>query len=342
MPSYSLNQIAEIISAKEVVNPKAEECLISGINSIEQADKGEISFIVNQKYARQLSSTSASAVIVPPDLAVSSTMPLLISSNPYLAYAKLSQLFEKRPAPCSGIHPTAVIGEGAQIDDTASIGANVVVGENARVGANSIVEAGCFIGDKAIIGDKCLLRANVTIHYACVLGNQVSIQSGSVIGADGFGYAPKSGGWEKIAQIGRVIIGDRVEIGANSCVDRGALQDTIIGDDVIIDNLVQVGHNVEIKSATAITSCVAIAGSAEIGKNCTIGGNSAINGHIQITDNVHIAGMSLVTKSINEPGQYASGMPLMDQKTWRRTAVHVRNIEVMASRVKKLEKDSKD
>lgn len=342
MQSYSIKELAEIISAELALNHGSQDKRIIGINSIEHAKPKEISFIVNQKYARQLSSTSASAVIVPPDLAISTQTTLLICADPYLAYAKLSQLFEKRPKSYSGIHASAVIGDGVEIDDTASIGANAVIGKNVRIGAYTTIEAGCFIGDGTTVGEYCLIRANVTIHYDCVLGNHVCIQSGSVIGADGFGYAPKVDGWEKIAQIGRVMIGNRVEIGANSCIDRGALQDTVIGDDVIIDNLVQVGHNVEIKSATAVTSCVAIAGSAVIGKNCTVGGNSAINGHIKIEDNIHIAGMSLVTKSIKESGQYASGMPMMPQNKWRRAIAHMRNIDDLASRVKSLEKEKKD
>lgn len=342
MPSYSLKELAEIVSAELVINQGAADCCISGINSIEQAQIGEISFIVNQKYADKLSQTAASAVILKPELAQATDIPLLICKDPYLAYAKISQLFEKRPQQAQGIHPSAVVFATADVHSTACIGANAVISEGAIIGAHTVIESGVYIGDEVIIGKNTHIQANVSIHYACEIGDEVLIQSGSVIGTDGFGYAPKENGWEKIAQIGRVIIGNRVEIGANCCIDRGALQDTIIADDVIIDNLVQIAHNVEIKQATAIASCVGIAGSTQIGKGCTIGGQAGINGHIEIADNVHLSGMAMVTNSIKESGQYASGLPLMPQKSWRKAVVYLRKIESLAKRIKDLEKDKKD
>lgn len=338
MQSYSLNELAEIISAELVINQDAAQSCISGINSIDKAKAGELSFIVNQKYAAKLAQCSASALIVPPELAAETSVPLLICKDPYFAYAKISQLFEKRPKQTQGIHPSAVVADSAEVHSTACIGANAVISDKAKIGANTRVEAGAYIGEEVVIGENSYIQANVSIHYACEIGNQVLIQSGTVIGSDGFGYAPKKGGWEKIAQLGRVIIGNDVEIGANTCIDRGALQDTIIGDNVIIDNLVHIAHNVEIKKASAIAGCVGIAGGTVMGKGCTVGGQAGINGHIEIADNVHLSGMAMVTNSIKESGQYASGLPLMPQKDWRKTVVYVRQIERLNKRVKALEK----
>lgn len=344
MPTtYSLKELSEIISAEQIVNENVQSGRISGINSIENAQQGEISFIANQKYASKLSSTSASAVIVPPDLTVSSKIPLLICSNPYLAYAQISQLFDKCPIPSQGIHPTAVICETADVHHSACVGANAVISAKAKIGANTVIGSGVYIGDGVIVGTHSHIQANVSIHYACEVGDHALIQSGTVIGSDGFGYAPKKDGWEKIAQVGRVIIGNRVEIGANTCIDRGAIQDTLIADDVIIDNLVHISHNVEVRQATAIAGGVGIAGSTVVGKNCTIGGQSGINGHIEITDNVHLSGMAMVTKGIKEPGLYAAGLPLMAQRAWRKVVVHIRKLDDLAKRVKVLENEkSKD
>lgn len=344
MQSYSIKELAEVISAEVVLNQGSEDERIIGINSIEHAKPKEISFIVNQKYAGQLNHTSAGAVIIRPELVQPTPLALLVCSNPYLAYAQISKLFEKRPNAPLGIHPTAVICDTADVHHSACIGANAVISARAKIGANTVIGPGVYVGDEVVVGAHSHIQANVSIHYACEVGDCVLIQSGSVIGSDGFGYAPKKDGWEKIAQVGRVIIGNRVEIGANTCIDRGAIQDTLIADDVIIDNLVQIGHNVEIKRATAIASCVGIAGSTVVGKNCTIGGQAGINGHIEITDNVHLSGMAMVTKGIKEPGLYAAGLPLMAQKAWRKVVVHIRKLDDLAKRVKALEneKESKD
>ncbi len=342
MSAYPLKQLADMIAA--TVTDSDAACLINGLKDIEQAKAGDISFVVSDKYAEKLAKTQASAVIVPtnisPDNAPKHCI-LLTCKDPYLAYAKISTLFSQAPKVPQGIHATAVVAATANIHASAAIGAHAVIGEQVNIGAHCQIGAGVYIEDKVQIGEQSRINANVTIHYASQIGKQVLIQANSVIGSDGFGYASKAGGWEKIAQLGSVIIGNRVEIGANVTIDRGALQDTIIADDVIIDNQVHIAHNVEIQNATAIAGGVGIAGSTKIGKNCLIGGATGITGHINIADGVCLTGMSMVTNHIKESGWYASGLPSMPQKEWRKAVVHVRNIESLAKRIKALEQEKK-
>lgn len=341
MSVYSLQQVTEQLAIP--LAPDVPPCFIHALNDIERAKAGEISFVVSEKYADKLAQTGASAVLVPPSLAQAARPQgciLLVCPDPYLAYAKVSQLFSQAPK-LQGVHAAAVIANSAKVHATACIGAHAVIGERVQIGAHTQIGAGAVLEDDVSIGEHSCLKANVSVHYGCKIGSQVLIQANSVIGSDGFGYAPKQGGWEKIAQLGTVIIGNRVEIGANVTIDRGALQDTIIADDVIIDNQVHVAHNVEIQNATAIAGGVGIAGSTKIGKNCLIGGASGITGHIEITDGVCLAGMSMVTNHIKESGWYASGLPSMPQKEWRKAVVHLRKIESLTKRIKALEQEKK-
>ncbi len=339
---YSLAELAELLNVTYVGDAKT---VITGLATLANAGSGQLSFLANPKYQKALTSTLAEAVIVAPDMVDACPAHCLVSEQPYLTYAKASQLFEETGSGKAGIHPSAVIHSSATIAPTATIAANVVVGENVVVGAAAVIGPGCVIGNNAIIGDSGLLHANVSVYHGVEIGRSVVIHSGVVIGSDGFGFAPspdrESGGWVKIAQLGGVKIGDNVEIGAGCTIDRGALDNTVIGDRVILDNQVQIAHNVEIGDNTGIAGCSAIAGSTKIGKNCTIAGAVGIIGHLTIADNVHITVMSLITKSIEKSGAYSSGTPMQDTKSWRRNAVRFTQLDSIAKRLSDVEKKLK-
>ncbi len=336
---YSLGQLAEMLGADCVGDP---EIKISGLATLASATTGHLSFLANPKYQKALSTTTASAVIVSEDMVAHCPCASLVSSNPYLTYANVSQLFAKKFAKHQGVHPSADIHSTASIDTSATIGAHVSVGANVSIGANTILDAGVVIGDDSVIGKDCHLYSNVTVYHGVVMGDRVSIHSSTVIGSDGFGYAPspdrEQGGWVKIAQLGGVRIGNDVEIGAATTIDRGALDDTVIGDRVIIDNQVQIAHNVEIGENTGIAACTGISGSTRIGKNCTLAGGVGLVGHITIADNVHVTGMTMVTKSIDKPGAYSSGTPMMETRQWKKSAVRFAQLDAMSKRLGELEK----
>lgn len=313
--------------------------LITAVQTLQEAQPGSVSFLANPSYRSQLAGTQASAVIVAENMALEAPCATLVMANPYYGFAQVTQLFDNRPKPSGSIHPSAVIASSAQIAEGVTIAANAVIGEHCIIGANSEIGAGTVVGDHSILGEDCLLHANVTLYHNVVLGDRVRIHSGSVIGADGFGFAPNAGKWEKIAQLGGVVIGNNVEIGSNTCIDRGALGNTVIGNSVILDNLIQIAHNVSIGDGTAIAACTGISGSTKIGKHCTIAGGVGMNGHIEITDGVHIAGMAMITSSITEPGAYASGTSYMPYNDWRKNVVRFRQLDSLAKRIKQLEKD---
>ena len=337
--NYSLGQLAELIDAQCLGNPEIQ---ISGLATLACAQPGQLAFLSSPKYEKDLLATTASAVIVSSAMVAANPVNSLLSANPYLSYAKASQLFAFRPATGPGIHPSAVVSPSASVHPSAIIGPHVSIAEHSVVGANTVISAGCAIGEHSSIGDDCLLHANVSIYHGISIGDRVTIHSATVIGSDGFGYAPspdkERGGWVKIAQLGGVIIGDDVEIGSGTTIDRGALENTLIANRVIIDNQVHLAHNVEIGENTAIAGCVGMAGSSKIGKNCTVAGAVAITGHISIADNVHISGMSMVTKSIDSPGHYSSGTPLQESKSWRKSAVRFSQLDRLVKRVSTLEK----
>jgi len=343
--NYSLKSIAAHLGAElrcvggdELGNKEA-----SGVATLMGANNRQIAFLANPRYRAQLADTKALAVIA--SEAVSADVPVhcLVHSEPYRAYAELTQLFEQRPSPAEGVHPSAcigehvVIGEGAKIAAGVVIHDHVVIGCNAEILANAVIESGSTLGDEVFIG------AHVTLAHGVTLGNQVRIQAGTVVGSEGFGYAPfrdaSDGGvrWQRIAQLGSVVIGNRVEIGANTSIDRGALDNTIIEDDVIIDNQVQVAHNVKIGRGTAIAGCVGIAGSATIGRECSIGGGAGIAGHLTIADGTTVLGMTLINRSVNKAGVYASGTGMQEAATWRKSAVRFTQLEQLNKRVKALE-----
>lgn len=314
------------------------ELTLAGIASLESACASDLSFLASKGYEQHLAQTNAGAVILKADFLEQYSGSALIVDDPYKAYAQASALFDPRLRRDVGVHPSAVISESAQISSTASIGANCVIGDNVVIGDGCEIYPGVVISENSQLGNNCLIYANVTIYSNIRIGSNVIIHSATVIGSDGFGFAPSKEGWVKIHQIGGVVIGDNVEIGAGTAIDRGAVGDTVIHDGVIIDNQVHMAHNVEVGENTAIAGCVGIAGSAKIGKNCTFAGAVAVNGHIEIADNCHFNGGTIVTKGTNEPGAYASATPMFDAKTWRKSAVRFGQLDDIVARIKKLEK----
>ena len=312
--------------------------LVRQVAPLDCATPDEIGFVSQSKYLTQLASTQAGAVILPVDARDATDLPRILTPNPYLYFARVSALLNPPPRPQAGIHPTASVAPDAEIAVDASIAAGAVIGHGARIGARTIVGPNCVIGDHARVGADCLLHANVTLYHACVVGERCILHSGCVIGADGFGFAPNEGCWEKIQQIGRVLIGDNVEIGACTTIDRGALEDTVIEEGVKLDNHIQIGHNVRIGAHTAIAACAGIAGSTKIGRNCMIGGAAMIIGHIEIADGTRISASTVITKSLPKAGTYTSTLPFSEHAVWQKNAVHMRNLDKLADRIKQLEK----
>jgi UDP-3-O-[3-hydroxymyristoyl] glucosamine N-acyltransferase len=333
--SYVLSELAQLLDAELDGDPSQE---IRALSTIQSAGKADLTFIANPAYKKYLSSTLAGAVLLNTDLAEGFAGNKLIVKNPYLAYARLSAIFDFLREPVLGIHPSAVVGSECSFGDKVSIGANAVIGAGVVLGDGVIVGPGCYIGDDSVVGKNTRLAANVSIYHGVSIGSDCIFHSGCVIGADGFGFAHEATGWIKIHQLGGVQIGNNVEIGACTCIDRGALDDTRIDDGAIIDNQVQIAHNVCIGKNTAIAAHAAIAGSTTIGANCTIAGAVGIAGHITLTDGVHITAMSLVSGSISTPGSYSSGTAISPTKDWRKNAVRFRQLDALATRLIKLER----
>jgi UDP-3-O-[3-hydroxymyristoyl] glucosamine N-acyltransferase len=310
---------------------------IAGVATLIAAQSTDLSFLSDKKYVSQLADTQAGVVILAPDLVDACPTACLISATPYLSYARASRLFDNAPIQAPGIHPSAIVSSDADIHPTASIGPNVVIESGVRVGERCVVAAGVHIGRDSFLGKACHIYPNVTVYHDVHLGDHCVIHAQAVLGADGFGFAQGPQGWEKIYQLGGVRIGNRVEIGACTTVDRGALEHTVIGDGVIVDNLVQVAHNCRIGKNTAIAACVGLAGSSIIGDNCTLSGGVGVVGHLEICDNVHVTAMSMVTKSISEPGSYSSGTPLSLTRDWRKNAVRFSQLELIQKRLLALE-----
>lgn len=316
-------------------------CEISGLNTIQDAEPGQLAFLANPNYQKYLSTTRAAAVILKPELSDSYSGNKLLLNNPYLGYARLSALFDTRPVPSERVHPSACVDPSATLGAKVSVGANAVIEAGVEIGEGSTVGSGAVIGSDSRIGRDCLIHANATIYHGISIGDRVTLHSGCIIGADGFGFAPSSEGWVKVHQLGAVCIGNDVEIGAGTTVDRGALDDTVLADGVILDNQVQIAHNVRIGENTAIAGCTAVAGSTHIGKNCTIAGACGIVGHLTLCDGVHVTAMTLVTKSINQPGAYSSGTGMMPSAQWRKSAVRFGQLDKLAGRITRLEKSTK-
>ncbi|MCZ7564230.1 MAG: UDP-3-O-(3-hydroxymyristoyl)glucosamine N-acyltransferase [Burkholderiales bacterium] len=314
------------------------DALVRRVASLRAARSGDLAFFSDGRYRAELQATHASAVIVGLPERDATALPRIVCADPYLLFARAARLFHVDAPLVAGIHPTALVGPGAEIAPDAAVGPHCVVGDGARIGPGSALGPACVLGAGVSIGGGSRLHARVTIYAQCEIGPRAVLHSGVVIGADGFGYALDEGSWLKIPQTGRVRVGADVEIGANTTVDRGALDDTVIGDGVKLDNQIQIGHNVAIGEHTAIAGCVGIAGSTRIGRHCMIGGAAMIGGHLAIADRVVIAGGTVVTKSIDKPGTYVSVIPATPSREWRRTVALLRNLERMAERLRSLER----
>ncbi|MDH2000977.1 UDP-3-O-(3-hydroxymyristoyl)glucosamine N-acyltransferase, partial [Pseudomonas sp. GD03691] len=299
---------------------------------------GQLSFLANPQYRKFLADSQASAILLTAADAEGFAGNALIVPNPYLAYAGLSHQFDRKPKAAVGIHPTAVVDEGAQVDASASVGPYAVIEAGAQIGANVTIGAHCFVGARSVIGEGGWLAPRVTLYHDVRIGKRVVIQSGAVLGGEGFGFANHQGIWQKIAQIGGVTLGDDVEIGANTTIDRGALSDTIVGNGVKLDNQIMIAHNVQIGDHTAMAGCCGISGSAKIGKHCMLAGGVGLVGHIEICDNVFVTGMTMVTRSITEPGSYSSGTAMQPAAEWKKSAARIRQLDDMARRLQQLEK----
>ena len=323
MPT-TLGKLSQLSGAKIEGN---SDCVIVAVNTLRLAKQGEITFLSNRRYAKELPQTKASAVILLEEDLQNCPTNALVSNTPYLAYAKIANYLYPSISKDSGVADGVIFGSNCDVDDSAAICANTVIGNNVTIGANSYIGPNCTLDDNVKIGVNCNLASSVTVCHGVTIGKNVILHPGVVLGSDGFGLAQDKHEWIKIPQIGSVVIGDNVEIGANSTIDRGAIENTIIENGVKIDNQVQIGHNVVIGENSAIAGCAGIAGSATIGKRCMIGGACAISGHIEITDDVTITGMSGVPNSIKLPGIYSSGFPITENRIWQKNIIRMKNID---------------
>ena len=314
---------------------------ICGAAALDQAGPDQIGFILGDKFLDKARASRAGALIVPASLTAELPQPCLAVANPHATFALALALLHPVPGLPTGIDPGAVIGADAEIAEDACIGPGVVIGPGARIGARSVIHAGSVIGPGASLGEDCLVHPRVTVQHGCVVGHRAILHPGCVIGADGFGLAWEKdaggGHWVKVPQIGRVVLGDDVEIGANTCIDRGALEDTVIEDGVKLDNLIHIAHNCRVGRHTAMAACVGIAGSTTIGAYCQISGAAMITGHLNIADRVTVSAGTLVAKHLRAPGVYTSVMPLMTHDDWLKNAAHLRQLDKLSARVKALE-----
>lgn len=334
----TLSYLADYLQAETVGDLNFE---VTALASLAKAKQTDISFVASDQMLAEAKVSKAGILVVNAEVAAAlEHNNLLIHQNPYFCFAQLTHLFDTAPRFKPGVHHSAVIAESAKISASAFIGANVVIGDQVVIGDHSVIEANSVINDGCQLGTHCHLHNQVALYHDVILGDDVIIHSSAVIGSDGFGYAPtfnEQRKWHKIKQLGTVVIGNRVEIGAATTIDRGALDDTVINQDVIIDNHVHIGHNCRIGEGTAIAGCVGIAGSSIIGKFCSLAGGVGIAGHLEIADNTIVTGMTMVTKSIKKSGSYSAGTPMMTTKDWRKSAVRFSQLEKLNQRVKKLE-----
>jgi UDP-3-O-[3-hydroxymyristoyl] glucosamine N-acyltransferase len=320
---------------------------IHGVGTLGDAGPQQLAFLANPKYASQLATTHAGAVVLRAAEADACGVPVLIADDPYVAYAKIAALYEKHAAATPGVHPTAVVDAGALVSPSASIGPLCTIADGAVIGDGAVLGPHCIVGPDCVVGAQSRLVARVTLVTRVTLGSRVLVHPGAVIGADGFGLAfdrgtSGQGHWIKVPQLGGVRIGDDCEIGANTTIDRGASGDTVLDEDVRLDNQIQIAHNVTIGAHTAMAGCSAVAGSAKIGRWCQVGGNAGILGHLEVADRVTITAKSLVTHSIREPGEYSSGVPLQDNRLWRRNAARFKHLDEFARRLAALERNKHD
>ena len=338
MSSYTLAELANRVRARLHGDP---DCVISRVETLRNAAPGAISFLANPCYRKYLAGTAASAVILAPELLEDCPAAALVSDNPYLAYARVAALFRRSPQPGRGVHPAARLAADVRLGEGVSIGPNCVLEEGVSVGSRSVIGPGCILGAGSQLGPDSHLAAGVTVCYGVVIGSRAHIHPGAVLGSDGFGLAKNGEAWESVPQLGGLRIGNDVEIGANTTIARGALDDTVIDDGVKLDSQVHIGHNVHIGAHTVLAGCVGVSGSAEIGRHCLIGGGVGIVGHLEIADDVIITGMSMVTRTIRAAGVYSSGVPAQGGKDWNRNLARLRRLESLIRRVEALENNRK-
>ena len=339
--SYSLSELAERF---ELSLHGDGARLIDGVGTLAGAAPSQLSFLSNSKYTGQLAATRAGVVLLRAENLADCPTAALVAKDPYSAYARIAALFEQLPAAPPGIHPSAVVDGNARVSPTASIGPCCVIEDGAVIEDGVVLGPHCIVGTDCTVGAQSRLVARVTLVTRVTLGKRVLVHPGAVIGSDGFGLAFDRdafdhGGWVKLPQLGGVRIGDDCEIGANTTIDRGALDDTVLEEDVRLDNQIQIAHNVHVGAHTAMAGCAAVAGSARIGRYCMIGGNAGVLGHLELADRVTITAKSLVTHSIREPGEYSSGVPLQDNRQWRKNAARFKHLDEYARRLSALEKD---
>jgi UDP-3-O-[3-hydroxymyristoyl] glucosamine N-acyltransferase len=332
---FTLGELARCIGGELRGNP---DCRITAVASLRSAGEGAISFLANARYRKYLRATRASAVIVTAEHAAESPTATLTVADPYTAYARIAGLLYPAKSARRGRHPDAIVGDHCRIDDSAWIGPGCIIEDEADIGAGVQLGAGCFVGRGSRIGANSVLHARVVVCEAVSIGERALVHPGVVIGSDGFGHAEDDGKWLKVPQLGGVWIGADVEIGANTTIDRGALEDTVVEDGVKLDNQVHVAHNVHIGAHTAIAACTGISGSARIGSHCRIGGGVGVLGHLEIADHVTVTAMTMVARSINAPGVYSSGLPAQDNTAWNRNVGNLRRLAGLARRLYRLEK----
>ncbi len=331
----TLAQIAARLGGRVVGD---DAVLIRQVGSLERAGAGQIAFLANPKYRAQLATTRASAVVMAPAAEALTALPRILSDNPYAYFARLARLLNPEAPPEPGIDAAARVSSLAAVPASARVEAGATVGEGARIGERVSIGAGCHVGANAVIGDDSRLHPSVVVYDGCRIGARALIHSGAVIGADGFGIAEDGGVWVKVPQIGGVLIGDDVEIGASTTIDRGTIDDTVIEDGVKLDNQIQIGHNARIGAHTAMAGCAGVAGSATIGRHCTIGGAARILGHLTLADHVHVTAAAVISRSIRRPGTYSGIFPFDEHAAWTRNAALIRHLAELEARIRALEK----
>lgn len=322
-PAFSLGELAQ---RYRLELRGAADRTVSGVATLAKAEAHQLGFLANPRYRRELARTRAGVLVLHPDELPHWAGDALLARDPYAAFARIAALFESSEPLACGVHPSAVIAADAQVDPQAAIGPLVTIGARSRVLRGARIGPGCVIGEDCVVGEDCELVARVCLVKRVRLGARVRIHPGAVLGADGFGLAMHEGRWIKVPQLGGVVVGEDCEIGANTTIDRGALEDTVLEEDVRLDNQIQIGHNAVIGAHTAMAGCVAVAGSARIGRNCLIGGGAGITGHIEITDRVIVQAKSFVTRSITEPGTYGSAVPAREARAWTRTLARLNRL----------------
>ncbi len=331
----SLGEIVVRLGGRVIGDPNVA---VSQVGSLEHATPGQIAFFSNPRFKSMLGNTRASAVLLSPSAEHFTALPKIVAENPYAYFARLSRWFNPEPEVKAGLHPLALVDPGARVSGSATVGPYAVIEAGAVIGERAYVGAGCKIAFDVEIGTDSRLFPGVVIYQGCRVGARNILHSGVVIGADGFGIAADDGMWEKIPQIGRVLIGDDVEIGANTTVDRGAIDDTVLEDGVKLDNQIQIGHNCYIGAHTAMAGCVAVAGSARIGRHCTVGAGATILGHLSIADYVNVSAATVISRSIRKPGTYTGMYPFDENSSWARNTALVRHLSEFAERIRVLEK----